>query len=135
MIYKRNRRTSQEVWQTLKNSTLQKKFTFGFNNPGKTYAEKVAVFRFTELLPESDFEIYLIQSSQQPVERKAIWSDFQIYKKRTKNYYYSSGFAAMSWVMALLGVHVFNLMWILIKWKCRFLKFCSNIKLNYILII
>ncbi len=73
-VLARDARSSQEVWSTMKTGMqFKKEFIKGFSSFASS-SEKIAELRFTELDPGKKYDIYLVMSSEQPIERRAVWS-------------------------------------------------------------
>ena len=67
--FAQDQRSSQEVWSAMKKGmSLQKIFVKGFGSIAPT-EERIAEIRFTELDPETKYEMYVIMSSEQPIEK------------------------------------------------------------------
>ena len=79
-------------------------FVKGFGSIAPT-DEKIAEIRFTELDPETKYEGYVIMSSEQTIEKRAVWSDFRVYQFETKPF----GSRIFSLQVMMLLVSIFGL--------------------------
>jgi len=83
--------------------SLQKTYVKGFGSIAPS-DERIAEIRFTELDPETKYDLYVIMSSEQPIEKRAIWNDFRVVGVETDPFAGSLFSLSVSMLMTTLGM-------------------------------